>query len=451
MLSRPQALSQLERLIIFVLYLVLLLVICNIALGSWLPPGDSSGLWFYSGAAALILGSLLLTPFFTSPANAISYLVAVIIAIYSFPLSSNSIEDVIPYNLLLAYCIIILVICLISIVFKDSKATFLHNLSNSTRLIADSFGNPRFVYALTLIYALWEYHKNSPHELFWIGILGLIIVSQQPFETLYIVVKRIISGWRPTYNLNYVGQFVAQQVPGVFLFRQDISIKHDIKYGSCVLVNDLYSTPRIGYVICPHGRDEGLLFRALDLAVPKESKTYYDSIIQNLPDGGVYILSDTDNKDLLRKSKSSELLKYFVGLVAPGSSIHSLFFDVLCETDIEQGRLVEISIGGKSVFYQVLDGLTKEEIILQKNTYGFARGEASQVGVWDNTLRIFKPYNWIPPLNTPVTLKAHETPRPNRNAIGYLPSTNFEVSIKNINELVTHNTAILGILGVGKS
>ena len=36
-------------------------------------------------------------------------------------------------------------------------------------------------------------------------------------------------------------------------------------------------------------------------------------------------------------------------------------------------------------------------------------------------------------------------------AIGRLPATNYPVQLKNIHDLVTHNTAILGILGVGKS
>ncbi|MDZ7783204.1 MAG: DUF87 domain-containing protein [Halioglobus sp.] len=36
-------------------------------------------------------------------------------------------------------------------------------------------------------------------------------------------------------------------------------------------------------------------------------------------------------------------------------------------------------------------------------------------------------------------------------AIGGFPQTNYTAEIGDINQLVTHNTAILGILGVGKS
>lgn len=48
-------------------------------------------------------------------------------------------------------------------------------------------------------------------------------------------------------------------------------------------------------------------------------------------------------------------------------------------------------------------------------------------------------------------LKKEEKPPVDPDAIGYFPSTNYTVGIKNIHDLATHNTAILGILGVGKS
>ena len=36
-------------------------------------------------------------------------------------------------------------------------------------------------------------------------------------------------------------------------------------------------------------------------------------------------------------------------------------------------------------------------------------------------------------------------------SIGRLPNTNYDIPIQDINALITHNTAILGILGIGKS
>ena len=58
---------------------------------------------------------------------------------------------------------------------------------------------------------------------------------------------------------------------------------------------------------------------------------------------------------------------------------------------------------------------------------------------------------WLPAPNAPILLKSTADFVASSNAVGHFPGTNYPVSIKSIDELVTHNTAILGILGVGKS
>ncbi|MCK6565901.1 MAG: hypothetical protein L6Q80_14310, partial [Dehalococcoidia bacterium] len=46
-----------------------------------MPPTSEKGIWFYAALASLLLGSLLVTPFFTKPADAISYSVASLVAL----------------------------------------------------------------------------------------------------------------------------------------------------------------------------------------------------------------------------------------------------------------------------------------------------------------------------------------------------------------------------------
>jgi len=77
--------------------------------------------------------------------------------------------------------------------------------------------------------------------------------------------------------------------------------------------------------------------------------------------------------------------------------------------------------------------------------------KCKKIGKWDEIQNKFIPVKWIPSLNTPVFLKTTSQYSPRENSIGHFPETNYTVSIKNLNELVTHNTAILGILGIGKS
>ncbi|MGD0857391.1 MAG: DUF87 domain-containing protein [Dehalococcoidia bacterium] len=408
----------------------------------------SKGLWFYSGAAALILGSLLITPFFTSPANAISYLVAALIAIFAFDVPDNYFYDALLRQSIIVFCCLMLVVSISSIVFKDSKNRLLHNIAEIGRVLADNLGSPRFVYAVVIIYALWEYHRGSPMELFFVGFSG-IVIAIQPIETIGNVIQRIHDVWRPSAAPNLVGLLIAHQMPDLLLIREESA--QIIKPGACLLVADEHAPFKIGIVLGNFGRDEGVLLRALEISIPDKYHSHLKELVNQIPEGFVSILSQTEidvfQGDIyLLKNWGS-----FVGIVAPETTTERLYFEIIEEKDVEQGRLVETFVGQKHVLYQILDGLTKEEIIQQKNTYGFARGEAAQVGIWDENNRKFRPCNWIPKLNAPVFLKSEEKPVDNADAIGYFPSTNYEISIKNLNELVTHNTAILGILGVGKS
>src|SRR6267154_5606985 len=65
-------LSQTTRLVVLLLYAVLLFGVCRFLFGSWLPPTAEKGLWLYASFAHLLLGTLLLSPYFTKPADAVS-------------------------------------------------------------------------------------------------------------------------------------------------------------------------------------------------------------------------------------------------------------------------------------------------------------------------------------------------------------------------------------------
>ncbi|KAF0108493.1 MAG: hypothetical protein FD146_1067 [Anaerolineaceae bacterium] len=449
MMRRQKDVSQTVRLFYLVLYLAFLFLMNQLAFGQLLPLTTSKGLWFYSGAAALILGSLLATPFFTSPANAISYLVAALIALFAFDVPSAASYDNILRQCVIVFCLVMLAVCVLNIIFKDSKNRLLHNIAEAGRILADNLGRPGFVFSVIIIYALWEYHREAPTELFFIGLAALVIIAQQPLETFGGVVQHILDVWRPNTAPVAIGSIFAHQTPGLLLIRQDGT--EAINPGACLLIADKPPLFKIGMTLGYFGRDEGILLRALEINVPEHHHSQLRELAKGIPEGHVSVLGQKEIKafhddiDLLRNLDS------FVGIVAPETAIERLYFEIIQEKDIEQGRLVETLVGEKRVLYQVLDGLTKEEIIQKKNTHGFARGEAVQIGVWDEQARKFRLCNWIPRLNAPVFLKSIEKPSNNIDAVGHLPSTSYDVGVKSLDELVTHNTAILGIMGIGKS
>lgn len=60
------------------------------------------------------------------------------------------------------------------------------------------------------------------------------------------------------------------------------------------------------------------------------------------------------------------------------------------------------------------------------------------------------PVKWLPRINAPVFLLESDRHAASPSAVGHFPKTNFGIGL-NISDAVTHNTAILGILGIGKS
>ncbi len=369
MMRRQKDTSQPVRLFYLVLYLAFLFLMNRLAFGQWLPLTTSKGLWFYSGAVALILGSLLVTPFFTSPANAISYLVAATIALFAFDVPSTASFDNILRQCIIGFCLVMLAICVLNIIFKDSKNRLLHNIAEVGRILADNLGRPGFVFSLIVIYALWEYHRDVPRELFFVGLAALVIVAQQPLETFGDVVQRILEVWRSNTAPVVIGSLVAHQSPGLLLIRQDRI--ETIKPGTCLLAADKYPLFKIGVNLGYFGRDEGVLLRALEVNVPDHHNTKLRELTKFIPEGHVSILDPTVIEDFRNDVDLLKNLDSFVGIVAPETSIARLYFEIVHDKDIEQGRLVETYVGEKHVLYQILDGMTKEEIIEKKNTRGF--------------------------------------------------------------------------------
>jgi len=96
----------------------------------------------------------------------------------------------------------------------------------------------------------------------------------------------------------------------------------------------------------------------------------------------------------------------FVGIVAPDSSLNRLLFEVVRALELKEGALVEVNIGAQRVAYQVIEGMTRETSCFRKNTFGFVRGEAMKIGIWNAAESRFLRAQWLPDPNSAVLLAA---------------------------------------------
>jgi hypothetical protein len=262
--------------------------------------------------------------------------------------------------------------------------------------------------------------------------------------------RRVGEIWANRSAGEVIGEVVGHQIPRIVLIRHDQ--KAHVRFGEALLVRNDDGRPGVALTLDHVGFADGLWLRALHLTVSPELRESLDS---GSPMRGssdtIAVRADLNlmlpvTNDLVWKRRSQ-----LVGLVAPDSDLTRLRIEIVrTDLELEQGRLVEVQIGPSPVLYQIVNGITREEIIQQKNTYGYVRGDGKKIGCWDMGANRFVPVKWVPQPNTPIFLVEHSSSTPNKNAIGYFPGTDYAVSV-DIDALVTHNAAILGILGAGKS
>jgi uncharacterized protein len=176
----------------------------------------------------------------------------------------------------------------------------------------------------------------------------------------------------------------------------------------------------------------------------------------------VYLL-DTSNlndevKDAIDANKINANFKRLIGNVWEGSTINKIKFNKLFSDELQkdrgigEGSIIQTEIAKEEVIYQIIDARTDEENLEYKDTHGFTIGTAQKLGKYITATNELNTVKWLPEIYTPIFLLDPLNIQYNgTHFIGKLPNTNYGIPIKNPHELVTHNTAILGILGIGKS
>lgn len=118
---------------------------------------------------------------------------------------------------------------------------------------------------------------------------------------------------------------------------------------------------------------------------------------------------------------------------------------------LKEGTVIKTEIHGEDVLYQIIDGKTCEEELEKHSICGYLTGIAQKLGKYNKNGQELEVVKWLPNIYVPVFFDETKPAGKNVLAVGKLPETELEIILKDIDSLVTHNTAILGILGIGKS
>ncbi|MEQ9825254.1 MAG: DUF87 domain-containing protein [Puniceicoccaceae bacterium] len=438
------------RLAILLIYLGLLVVANWIAFEQWLPHTDGRSLWLAAGLFSLLLSSFLVTPYFERPANYIASASASFVAVWlvidwdKF----SSLEQFLSV-VLLVYLACVAVAAGIAVFLKRQRNSENHKPATVSKLIADTAGQDRLLFSIVIIFAVVLFHRDSPREILTILITLIVIVLVRPELSISKLYSRIRQLFADKEITGIAGTIAGFDDPGIVLVRQQ---ERTLKFGQVLIVNDGRTSPKSALVLGYFGRDEGILLRAKLLELPAKAEDEVKTLARDLPLGVVAVVEPAGEFGLaIQEENFAAKSDTLVGLVAANTSLPILRLEVVQPIGLYEGTILEAWIHGNPVLYQLTDCLTREEIVFQKNNRGFLVAEARKIGSWDAKQSKIIKAPWLPEMFSPVFRVEHKKADLPIEAVGRLPGTNYPASISSIHGLVTHNTAILGILGVGKS
>ena len=451
-MTAQSSISQRGRRIILILYLAGLLAASRAAMGTWAPHTSERGIWFYAALAALLLGSLLVTPFFTKPADAISYAVAALVTLLAANVWGKTGTDGFDrfvWSVSMSYVVLVLAAALVAISLKDSVSVVAQKTARSALLLADAAGSPRAIFSAVFFFALITYHRSDPREYLIIGFAWAFFVGLRPLEALANLWRRGRLIWATQQSLSRLGEVLAHETPRIVLIREDPDTH--ASFGELLLARTESGAPGLAIALDHVGFASGRWLRALHLSdVPIGDALKDAAATRAVSEGSAFLAADENGLDEhLERVKDTR--RRLIGLVASNTEVGQLQIELVrADLDLQEGSLVQVEIGSRPVLYQVISGLSREEVLEEKNTHGFVRAQAKKIGAWNADLRGFEPVPWLPQPNQPVLLVRPESEPVAAGAIGHFPGTTYPVCV-DVDRLVTHSAAILGILGVGKS
>jgi hypothetical protein len=166
------------------------------------------------------------------------------------------------------------------------------------------------------------------------------------------------------------------------------------------------------------------------------------------------VFSDNSRYPIKAKIDNSEINNDSISVVDIGTSIGKVQFLINPSLNLEEGELVWVKLrNDEKAYFQVIYEEIVEEKIEEKNEIQYIKIIAGQLGQWKNESQRFEQLKVVASAGEIINrIKNNltEINIPNGHLkIGLIPNSNFPIHVK-LDDIVTNNTAILGVTGSGK-
>jgi len=435
-----------NRFILFFGFVVVFVVLNYFFTGSLLPSTETKNFWFYSGLFMVIFSILFIEPYYTSPKNVITNAIPLLLVFLAI---KTSFENSVFWWATVVVLLTLITISIISMAMKDENKSPEHWKNKFSELFKKwvvIVGQGKVLYSSVFIYFLLTYYSIQSFYTLVLFVLWFFIIAINPKK-----IKSTFAIPNKKYNENALGEIFGVQSKKIFLTKLFDDRKKDIKKFDVVKfkysMQDSDDFLISGIIFDTYLLNQEKWAKILQLGKIKKEKNI------NLEKNVVYKILD---KEEAIKLENNLRVEEFVGIVNKGSNIRKIKFEYSKkDDDLQEGDLVELKIGRKRLFYQVINGTTEKEKLENKNETGFIEGEAIQLGEWKTDELSFQKFGWVPTINTPIfkantkdiSIPSFDYPK---YKLGVIPNTTLP-SVINLNEAVSHHMALLGVTGSGKS
>lgn len=141
-----------------------------------------------------------------------------------------------------------------------------------------------------------------------------------------------------------------------------------------------------------------------------------------------------------------------IGRIAEGTTLETFVVESnsVAVGELAPSRLLSIDHDDGPVLCQVVEAKVLRTEDAGDHAREWVQISARHLGRWNDTAGSFELARWLPRAGALATLVADQEPMFRAEVIGYVPRTTYGVRI-DVDKAVTHNTAILGVLGSGKT
>lgn len=417
--------TQRGRLGVLAISLSVLVAVSALVDGELVPQPGSGSLWFYAAALTLMLSDLVLEPWYTRPADAFANAVAVLLASFASDPSGLQVSQS-AFDTGRAFCIavslFILLAALSAMLTLDPRRGVQSLVHRSAFVVASTFGRARVIFSAFFAVTAAAAFAESPDKLLVLYVMGGLLLWTTPLQTVLerLLVARREGGEAPRLILDEVAQ------PRTAFLTS--AAEPPVQVGQSLL------------------RSDELIGLVVDVSEAENLQKVQASLLEGvaLSPGDQLALAPVVDSDLR-----------VIGAIGKQTSLDRLVvrgggarFDAV---ELREGGLIEADVRGSRILYQVVDAEIEAAAPEGSSRSQRVRLMARKLGRWDEEAEEFAHGDWIPKPGSPARIAAVDrTKTVDPKLVGRIPDTDYGAEYDPVTG-TTHNTAILGILGVGKT